>query len=118
VNKVRRKESLLDCFAPYEYYGGSHSKKSIHIGHKCPLTGYHYACPSFESQRYYDCLCESKFIRGNPWRNPWEPDLAGRECSFVHLSTNKLNYMQYKYSGEDVVNMRKGHNELWHVIND
>lgn len=52
VEKVKQGRSLYDCFTPFEFYMGGHSSKSVHLGHTCPLTGYHQACPSYHAPRF------------------------------------------------------------------
>lgn len=44
VAKTKLNESLFDCYAASKYPSTLHSFKSIHVGYKCPLTGYHQAC--------------------------------------------------------------------------
>lgn len=77
VEKVQRNESLFDCYASYDFPVNMHSIKSIHLGHMCPLTGYHDACPSYYSPRTHDCMCRSQ---------------ASDKCSFLHFSTNTKTF--------------------------
>jgi len=115
VDKVKRGKSIFECYAPFEYYMGGHSVKSLHLGHKCPLTGYHQACPGPDAPRSYDCVCENKHIRQNPWR-PFEPFLKGRECAVVHLSTQKSVFSKYKFNEKEIKMMKETPNELLRVV--
>ena len=49
IDKYSRSESIFECFAPYDYAIYFHSKKSIHLGLKCPMTTYHGNVPDFVS---------------------------------------------------------------------
>lgn len=62
IEQVRVNSSVLNCFGPYEFYMGGHSIKSIHLGHKCPLTGYHQSCPTGNSDFLYHFLRIHFFI--------------------------------------------------------
>lgn len=96
---------------------GSHSIKSIHLGHKCPLTGYHQACSTSDIPRTYDCPCQNKVIKNNRARSPnFDPNIRDRECSFLHLSTNPNNYVKYQYEANEVREMKIKRNELIKVM--
>ena len=62
LQKVKKNRSLFECFASYNQSLGGHSVKSLHVGHVCPLTGYHEACPHPELPRTYNCMCDSHRI--------------------------------------------------------
>lgn len=80
IDKISRNESLFDCFYSYHYFLTAHALKSIHIGHKCPLTGYHTACtPNDMQPRLNDCICNNM-------------NIPGATCSFIHISTNHHSY--------------------------
>lgn len=95
VEKQKRGLSIYDCFGSYRFYNGAHSIKSMHLGHACPLTGYHNACPSETSPRSHDCECSSIRVRSNN-RRPYEY-WKGRECGVIHLSTNINSYGRKDY---------------------
>jgi hypothetical protein len=116
IAKVAEKRSILECFAPYEFYMESHSIKSVALGHICPLTGYHNSCPHDTLPRSYNCLCYSKGLRNNPWR-PFDPYMTGRDCAFVHLSTNVKNYFKFPLKSEEDVELFNAPNELLTIIN-
>lgn len=81
IDKVHQKKSIFDCFHSFNQIMATHSLKSIHLGHKCPLTGYHSACPPHSMQpRLFDCRC----INENEF-----PSV----CSFIHFSTNQRLYV-------------------------
>ena len=106
IDKVKNKLSIFTCFSPYKYIMGAHSFKSIHLGHKCPLTGYHQACPTGQMPRSYDCICSSHHIREY-------------ECSFIHLSTNKESYgKRYKYTYDEYEKMKNERNEIDLLLNE
>lgn len=115
VEKVKGKKSFFSCFAPFEFYMGGHSVKSLHIGHVCPVTGYHQACPGLDAPRSYDCVCDNHQTRQNPWR-PFQKNIRNRECAVVHLSTNKNNYKKYRFKSGEVEKMRSEPNELYKVL--
>lgn len=77
-------KSILNCFGSHKYYVGGHSVKSAHLGHKCPLTGYHEACGGDAKPRTYNCICEAA-------------DFYFKPCSFMHLTTNVLYFQSEKY---------------------
>jgi len=115
VERVKADKSFFSCFAPFEYYMGGHSVKSLHIGHVCPVTGYHQACPGLDAPRSYDCVCDNHQTRQNPWR-PFQKNIKNRECAVVHLSTNKNNYRKYKFKPHEVEQMRAEPNELYKIL--
>lgn len=112
-NNSEKKQSMFNCFAPYEWSSGGHSDKSIHLGHLCPLTGYHGACSASNMPRAYDCLCYSTAIKANPWR-PYinYPD---HDCSFVHFSTNRASFL-VQYTPTQVSEFRNRPNEISLVL--
>lgn len=118
IEKVKNGSSLFDCYSAYRNYMGGHSVKSIHLGHHCPLTGYHQACPGPDGPRAYDCVCTNKYVKPNPWR-PYE-NLPGRECAMVHLSTNSEAYKadRYVYNPKDRRDALDSVSELWTVSHD
>ena len=94
VQKATKQESIFDCFSAYEFYNGAHSIKCIHLGHGCPLTGYHQACPSEEVPRTHDCLCSTVLVASNNYRQYVYPEYKetlsrrfavprGKECAMV-----------------------------------
>jgi len=115
VERVKARKSFFSCFAPFEFYMGGHSVKSLHIGHVCPVTGYHQACPGLDAPRSYDCICDNHVTRQNPWR-PFQKNIKNRECCVVHLSTNKNNYKKYKFKPHEIEQMRGEPNELYKVL--
>lgn len=115
VDKVKANKPFFSCFAPFEFYMGGHSVKSLHIGHVCPLTGYHQACPAFDAPRSYDCICDNHQTRQNPWR-PFQKNIRNRECAVIHLSTNKNNYRKYRFKPKEVDQMRAEPNEIYKVL--
>jgi hypothetical protein len=115
VEKVKAGKSFFQCFAPFEFYMGGHSVKSLHIGHVCPVTGYHQACPGLDAPRALDCVCDNHMTRQNPWR-PFQKNIKNRECAVVHLSTNKNNYKKYKFKPHEIEQMRGEPSELYKVL--
>lgn len=115
VEKVKSNKTFFSCFAPFEFYMGGHSVKSLHIGHVCPLTGYHQACPTLDAPRSYDCICDNHQTRQNPWR-PFQKNIRNRECAVIHLSTNKNNYKKYRFKPNEVDKMRSEPMELYKVL--
>ena len=115
VDKVKNNNNFLPCFAPFEYYMGGHSVKSLHLGHVCPVTGYHQACPGLDAPRSYDCVCDNHQTRQNPWR-PFQKNIRNRECALIHLSTNPTNYRKYRFKQHEVEQMRGEPNELYKVL--
>lgn len=116
VDMVQSGQSIFNCYAPFEYYMGGHSVKAIHLKHACPLTGYHQACPGIEAPRAYDCICENRQVRQNPWR-PFNRYLKGRECAIVHFSTQPQVYTKNKFKPIEVAMMRNTTNEIQLVAN-
>lgn len=85
VEHAMKNKSIFDCLGEYKHMSNFHSHKSFHLGHKCPLTGYHQACSTFQQPRAFDCLCPTEHIK--------------REiCSVVHLTTKKRVVTNPKYS--------------------
>lgn len=100
--KIEARESVFRCFAPYRFYMGGHSVKSVHFKLVCPMTGYHHSCSAEDAPRTYNCLCTLFRI----YSNPSKPYLSRSkmECAFVHLSTNPLHYKPHKYPwAEDAI---------------
>jgi hypothetical protein len=100
--------SVFHCFAPYKYVVQAHSIKSAHLGHACPLTGYHQACPTGTAPRSYDCPCKHNQVNS---------------CQFVHLSTNNLHFKdsqrnRYHYSDRDYKDMLTKKNEIYQILRD
>lgn len=93
---------------------GGHSIKSVHLGHKCPLTGYHHACADPSTPRQYDCLCLSKSIRVNPW-HPYK-NYPGRECSFIHLASKDVQYEQNNFDQDVIKKYMREENELATIL--
>lgn len=104
--------SIFSCFASYQFYIGGHSSKSIHLGHFCPLTNYHQSCAN-DAPRAYNCLCQNYRIRPNN-RYPHRANEPGRECSFLHISSNSKAYNANRYplQAEDMISFKKSVNEL------
>ena len=94
MSRVAKGQSVLGCVAPFQYYAGGHSIKSLHLGHDCPLTDYHQACP-VKAPRSHNCACKSKEIKPNPWRK-FENGVEDRECALVHLSSQDKVYLTEK----------------------
>lgn len=117
VDQVKVGKSVFDCFAPYEYYMGGHSVKSLHLGHKCPFTGYHQACASPDAPRAYNCVCNSMNVHSNPTR-PYK-ELKESECSVLHLSTNAGSYRAdvYEWESPEAEEAAKKKNNIWKVVN-
>lgn len=84
VDHAQRGISVLSCFGSHAYYVGGHSVKSVHIGHKCPHTGYHEACGGNSKPRTYNCLCNAV-------------DFFFKPCSFMHLTTRVEYFGSTKY---------------------
>ena len=117
VKNSEEGNSIFDCFGSYLYYNGAHSVKSMHLGHSCPLTGYHTACPSDEIPRSHNCLCKTILMKSNNWR-PYETR-KGRECAVIHLSTNGFNYgrEEYVFTDDEQKAVIESTIELWTVVN-
>jgi hypothetical protein len=105
VRQANSNQSIFDCIAPFKYEIGMHSIKSIHLGLKCPVTGYHQACPSGQIPRAFDCLCHSK-------------DIFDYICSFVHLSTRADADRNVKsdLSQEDWIDATTRTNEIQDIL--
>lgn len=105
VEKAHAKLSIFDCYGPYKYAIAAHAIKSIHVGHSCPLTGYHQSCPSDHNVRNYDCMCKTQYYRDF-------------NCAFVHLSTNKNTFDKPKatYHGEELDYIMKVKNEILTIL--
>jgi hypothetical protein len=117
VSRAKQGKSIFDCFSSYKFYNGGHSVKSLHIGHKCPLTGYHQACTGpADAPRSYDCLCDSRLMRQNNWR-PYA-HREDRECAVMHLSTKVNNYIVplYKFNEEERRAMALVKSELKEIV--
>jgi hypothetical protein len=100
IQHAQSGKSIFDCFAAFRFYNGGHSVKSIHLGHQCPLTGYHHACSgSDDPPRAYDCMCHSHAIPQNNLK-PYE-HVEGYECAMVHVSTLIDNYIVKYYEFTD-----------------
>lgn len=117
IKKTIDGQSIFDCFGTYLVYNGAHSIKSMHLGHSCPLTGYHTACPTNEIPRSHDCLCKSYLMKSNNWK-PYE-HRKGRECAVVHLSTNIKSYGRkfYVFTAEEQELVSSSKSELWTIMN-
>jgi hypothetical protein len=71
--------SIFQCFASYKFHLGGHSIKSLQLSHKCPLTGYHQACPLPEMPRTYNCACSTIVV-------------PPADCVVLHLSMQESFY--------------------------
>jgi hypothetical protein len=104
IDHLNRGLSVLLCYAPYKYIATLHSIKSFHLGHHCPLTGYHQACSS-DNGRAFDCLCKSELIT---------------DCEFIHLSTKFRHFedrrFDYLYDEEAKRNMTRETNEIYRIL--
>jgi hypothetical protein len=83
--------SIFNCFASYSHYVGGHSFKSLHLTHRCPLTGYHQACPVPNLPRTYNCVCNAV-------------EVPASRCVVIHLTTQQSFYdkamVKVKEAGE------------------
>ena len=89
--------TIFDCYGSRQFPGAFHSIKSVHVGHKCPLTGYHQSCGTGEAPRAYDCICST--ARKLDWQ---------KTCNFIHFSSNNNVFGQqskYKYS-QDMISQK------------
>ena len=89
-DKVKRSESIFECFAGFDYpVRNFHTGKSIHLGHKCPLTDFHSSCSSS------DCSCSSSY----PGDHTIHSLVAAADrCYYMHLSSNPSDYLRRKFS--------------------
>lgn len=107
IDKVNLKQSIFDCYNAYDFPIGIHSVKTIHLGHKCPLTNYHQACPSDGAIRTYDCNCTSEKVREYT-------------CSFVHFTSNKKNFLKFglQYKDSDIDRITSQRNEIGIILDE
>lgn len=91
-DKVGKGKSIFECFAGVDYISKTNPiGKSVHIGHKCPLTDFHSSCQSS------DCNCSASYAGQYPhdkYVNIPEID----KCYFIHLSSNKRDYVSDQFS--------------------
>lgn len=123
VANARRGHSIFDCFAAYEYASEGHSWKSVHLSHKCPLTGYHQACATPSSPRGYNCDCRSLLVRPDLHRDT-SLSLELRGCVLMHLSTLSADYARQadvdadvlrNLEGDALVRARRKPMEMWRI---
>ena len=92
-DKVQNKTSIFECYAGMEYnLGFSFIGKSLHLGHKCPLTDFHSSCHSS------DCECTSIYPGAHDSHAlmPYED-----RCYLIHLTTDPTDY-KYRNVTDDV----------------
>jgi hypothetical protein len=89
-DKVMRGQSLFECFAGFNYPVRTfHTGKSMHLGHKCPLTDFHSSCSSS------DCSCLTAY----PGPYTIHKIIPAEErCFYLHLSSHPSDYMRRKFS--------------------
>ena len=107
ITMVKHGLSILHCFGAYKFWLTGHSVKSLHLGLRCPMTGYHQSCPSQHTPRTTNCICNSV-------------DINEKMCTIMHLSTKQEVYdsghmkLEVKY---DLDEARKMKSELWKIAN-
>jgi hypothetical protein len=89
-DKVVRSQSIFECFAGFDYpVRNFHTGKSLHLGHKCPLTDFHSSCSSS------DCSCSTSYPGYHRLHSLTPPS---DRCFFMHLSSNPSDYLRRKFS--------------------
>jgi hypothetical protein len=86
--KVDYEKSVFECFGDASFVAYSQfTPKSIHLGHKCPLTNYHSSCrmKALDNEQIYDCVCYT--IDAGSAKIGELPHLV-----FLHLSTLQSYY--------------------------
>lgn len=98
--------SIFHCLSRFKYSIKSFFDKTLHYGHYCPYTHYHYS----SYLRFFDCYANSYLTATKMKRNY---DVAG--CSMIHITTRPATYNRsYTYRREDVMT---GTNELFYIAN-
>ena len=106
-DKIANLKSIFECFGPFYIRVSGRLLKSIYLGLKCPLTGFHSSC-SWEMREgmSHDCLCSSMNINDH--------------CQFVHIVTRQSDYdkckgctVDYKNNVQLLSSLPK--NELWQL---
>ena len=106
---VNQTVSIIDCFGGFKHnHGIFFVGKSIHLGHKCPVTNFHNSCHSS------DCLCISAYAGPH---NLMKTMPHADRCYFIHLSTNPKEYSRYAISNETTLYMDNNPSELTQILN-
>jgi hypothetical protein len=98
--------SMFNCISSFQYSVRSFFDKTLHFGHYCPYTHYHYA----SYLRYFDCYADTYLTATRKKRNY---DVAG--CSMIHLTTRPATYNRsHPFSMSDI---QASKNEMISIIN-
>lgn len=80
--------SIFDCYAGYhDNIGDFFVGKSVHLGHNCLVTNFHYSCNTG------DCACLSTSVSTTAAAGG--PDDT---CYYIHLSTNNIDFLKQNLS--------------------
>lgn len=96
IDHAKKGESVFDCFGPYKYVAGGFNSKSLHLGHKCVATDFHYSCSN--GPYNHNCMCQF--------------DTQHIRCNVIHLSSQLERYA-WSFSREDKVRAKYSKNELY-----
>ena len=99
IRHAKSGQSVFDCFGPYRYLAGSVNSKSLHLGHKCVATDFHFSCSHTVAFNYnYNCICQYEAHQ--------------RGCSVVHLSSLLKRYTK-TFPKAVMVDAARSKNELY-----
>ena len=116
---VQNQNSIFSCFTSYKNYLGRNRRKSIHIGHSCPLTDFHLACSA--NYGVNNCICQDTFIANcaivhfslkNDKYEKWIREMKTKDKKFS-LEKQKLNFEIY-----DIMTDRKNLGKTLSLSND
>ena len=107
-DKVSKGKSIFECFAGVDYISKTNPiGKSIHIGHKCPLTDFHSSCQSS------DCNCSASY-GGEHYKHVSIPE--DDKCYFIHLSTNNKDYVTDQFSNTTRYLLESTQSEIYTML--
>ena len=109
TDHVNRTISIIECFGGIKHNNGVFFVgKSIHLGHKCPVTNFHNSCHSS------DCICVSAYsgVHSTMMTMPHSD-----RCYFIHLSTNPKEYSKFPVSNETTLYVESHESELTQILN-
>jgi hypothetical protein len=107
-DKVSKGNSIFECFAGVDYtVKTTHFGKSMHIGHKCPLTDFHSSCHSS------DCNCSVSYA-GLHEKYVNIPD--DDRCFFIHLSSNQKDYAGVRFSNKTRALLESSQSEIYSML--
>jgi hypothetical protein len=109
-DKIKRGESIFNCYGGFFNIAQGHSIKSFYLGYKYPLTSYHQGFNNHNELRLYD-------FGDGIYDNVWD------RCGLMHLSTSQWIFdaswsrLAKSMSKEKLAQLRmRSSSELWAIM--